>query len=44
MKSMTSKLKIQIAFLTLSTFAVGIAFGLYLASQMIGVWIPELAK
>lgn len=40
---MTSKLKLQIALLIFSTFAVGFTAGLYAASQFIGNFI-EAAK
>jgi len=43
-KRMTFKAKIQAAILIGATFLVGFAGGLYAASQLIGDFIPELAK
>jgi hypothetical protein len=41
---MTRTLRFQFAVLMSITFLAGTAFGLYLASQLIGNFIPELAK
>lgn len=41
---MQNTLKLQIALLTVMTFAVGFASGIYIASVMIGNWIPELSR
>jgi len=41
---MTTQIKLQMVILTAVTFLAGTAFGLYIASQMIGQWMPELSK
>jgi hypothetical protein len=41
---MNRKLKFQIAFLTVSTFFVGVAFGVYLTSLWAKSLVAELGK